>query len=35
MIKYIKEFWKTLGPTEKLLTLYLVSIAVLILIATN
>ena len=35
MIKYIKEFWSKLGPTEKLMTIYLVVISIIILIATN
>ena len=35
MIKYIKEFWTTLGPTEKLMAIYLIAISILILIATN
>ena len=35
MIKFIKEFWNKLGDSEKLLTIYAVALAILILIATN
>ena len=35
MVKYIKQFWNTLGDSEKLMAIYLVAIGILILIATN
>ena len=35
MVKYIKRFWNTLGDSEKLMAIYLVAMAILILIATN
>lgn len=35
MVKYIKQFWNTLGDSEKLMAIYLVAMAILILIATN
>ncbi len=35
MIKYIKQYWNTLGDSEKLMVIYLVAMAILILIATN
>ncbi len=35
MKKYIKEFWDTLGDSEKLMTIYLIAIAILILITAN
>jgi len=34
MIKYIKKFWNTFGDSEKLLTVYLIALAILVLIAT-
>ena len=35
MVKYIKRFWNTLGDSEKLMALYVIAMAILILIATN
>lgn len=35
MVKYIKLFWNTLGDSEKLLAIYLLALAVLVLIATT
>lgn len=35
MLKYIKQFWNTLGDSEKLMAIYLVALAILFLLATN
>jgi hypothetical protein len=35
MIKYIKRYWNTLGDSEKILTIYLIAMAIFVLVATN
>ena len=35
MVKYIKQFWNTLGDSEKIMTIYLIALAILFLLATN
>lgn len=34
MVKLIKRVWNTLGDSEKLLTIYLIALFILVLIAT-